>query len=351
MASGGGAPSRVERMSGPLPGFLIPVTWPLSLAYGLAVRAHAALSGPSWQAPRPVISVGNVSAGGTGKSPMVRWVCDQLRGAGRTPAVVMRGHRGGERSDEVLEHRACMPAVPVAVGADRRQAIQRLLAARPEVDALVLDDGFQHRRVARDLDLVLVDAARPAIDGAMLPLGWLREPARGLRRASAVVITRASRGTAGLDQAIVRLHGAPAIARADHAWSGFRILEAGADRAEAEDWLRGRAVSVWAGLGHPEAFLDQVAAAGARVVHAPRLRDHQAYGTARVARLLRDARAEGAQAVVCTGKDWAKLADGLPSDAPPVARPELRLAFTHGEDALRHALRTALDAGDARVRR
>ena len=338
-------------MSGPMPRGLLPVTWPLSLAYGLGVRVHAAWAGAPWSAPRPVISVGNISAGGTGKSPMVRWVCDTLVHAGRSPAIVMRGHGGGERSDEVLEHRASRPAVPVAVSADRRQAIERLLAERPQVDALVLDDGFQHRRVARDLNLVLVDAARPAIDGALLPAGWLREPAGGLRRADAVVVTRATRAAAGLEEQIRRLHGDPPMAWTDHVWAGLEIEAAGRDLREGLDWLRGRPVAVWAGIGHPEAFLDQLAGAGARVVHAPRLRDHQAYGGERVRRLLREARAEGAEAIVCTGKDWTKLVGTLPPDALPVARPELRLSFVRGEDALSQALRAALERGDARTRR
>jgi tetraacyldisaccharide-1-P 4'-kinase len=116
-------------------------------------------------------------------------------------------------------------------------------------------------------------------------------------------------------------------------------------------WLRDRAVSVWAGIGHPEALLDQVAGAGARVVHAPRLRDHQGYDAARIARLLAEARREGAQAIVCTGKDWAKLSGRLPPDAPAVARPELRLEFRSGEQALREAILAAIAAGDARLRR
>ena len=118
-------------MSGPMPPLLRPFAWIASRIYAQGLRRHAAAlqrSAP-WSAPVPVISVGNVSAGGTGKSPMVRWICDELRRMGMHPAVVLRGHRGGESSDEVLEHRACRPQVPVAVGADRRASIERLLAA------------------------------------------------------------------------------------------------------------------------------------------------------------------------------------------------------------------------------
>lgn len=339
-------------MSGPFPSFLTPLTWPASIAWSAVVRVHGARAAArAWQAPHPVISVGNISTGGTGKSPTVRWVCDALRHMGRRPAVVMRGHRGGEQADEVREHRACRPDVPVAVGADRRAAIEALLATRTEVDVLVLDDGFQHRRVARDFDLVLVDAARPAIDGRLLPLGWLREPAANLRRAQAVVVTRASRAAGDLSRSIARHHGRPPLAGADHVWSALRVHEGGADRAEPIAWLRGRRVAAWAGIGNPVPFLDQLVEAGALVVHAPRLRDHQAYGRRRVERLLDVARRESAEAVVCTGKDWVKVAEALPAGAPAVVRPELGLAFRWGESELREALRAAVEAGDARPRR
>lgn len=337
-------------MSGPLAPWLAPLAWPASIAYGLAVRVReSTLAGAvPWQAPRPVISVGNLAAGGTGKSPTVRWLCAHLRAIGRSPAVVMRGHRGGERSDEVLEHRMEMPGVPVAVGADRRGAIERLLSAEPGVDTLVLDDGFQHRRVARDLDLVLVDATRPAIDGALLPLGWLREPARALRRADAVVVTRASGVDASLADRIAHHHGRGPIAWSSHAWEGLCVRLGGVESRPGLAWLRGRRVAVWAGLGNPGAFVDQVRAAGAEVAHAPTLGDHATFTAARLVQLVASCRAGGADAVVCTAKDWVKLRElALPGDLA-FARPELRLEWIAGESALRSRVADALARGDAR---
>ncbi|NBO46751.1 MAG: tetraacyldisaccharide 4'-kinase, partial [Actinobacteria bacterium] len=327
-------------MSGPLPAWLAPVAWPASLAYGFGLRLReAALArGAAWQAPRAVISVGNVSAGGTGKSPMVRWLCAELRAMGRSPAVVMRGHRGGERSDEALEHRMEMPEVPVAVGADRRAAIDRLLANDPKVDALVLDDGFQHRRVARDLDLVLVDAMRPAIDGALLPLGWLREPASGLRRADAVVVTRAHGVDAALAARIERLHGRPPLAWSHHAWRGVRVRSGLHEARCGLEWFRGRRVAVWAGIGNRAAFVAQVREAGAQVVDEPHLADHEGYAPGTLSRLVERCRRLDASDVVCTGKDWAKL-EAL--DCPHGLRfawPELHLAIDAGEGALRTLL-------------
>jgi tetraacyldisaccharide 4'-kinase len=352
------AASRDDRglatMSGPLPGFLRPIAWVAARAYARGVRRHAASLErmPAWEAPCPVISVGNVSAGGTGKSPIVRWICAELRAAGRSPAVVMRGHRGGESSDEVLEHRAEMPETPIAVGADRRGAIERLRRVHGGVDALVLDDGFQHRQVARDLDLVLVDARRPAIDGDVLPLGWLREPAEALRRADAVIVTRADGVDRGLGASIERLHGRPPIAWTRHAWTSLRVTdEPATETTWTLDRLRGRSVSVWAGIGNPQAFVDQVIACGARVVDAPRLSDHQTFDRRQVERLVVRARGAGATEVVCTGKDWVKLRLLPRPPALAFVRPALDIEFVEGSERLRQSLAEALARGDGRAAR
>lgn len=302
-------------MNGPLPAVLAPLAWPASLVYGAAVRLRNArldrLGG--WRAPMPVVSVGNITAGGTGKSPMVRWVIETLRAMGRSPTIATRGHRGGLVSDEVLEHREAMPGLPIAVGADRVAAIKALLRDGQAIDAIVLDDGFQHRAMARDLDLVLVDATRPGLDGALLPAGWLREPASNLRRASAVVVTRATRVDEALARRIESLHGRAPIAWTSHAWTGVRVHSGGADRAEPVAWLHGGRLAVWAGVGNPQALHAQVLQSGAKVVHAPALRDHHAYDIEGVRALLEQASKAGADAVLCTPKDWVKVRGLLPA--------------------------------------
>ena len=340
-------------MSGPLPALLAPLAWPASLVYGAAIRLRNARfdRAVAWRAPMPVLSVGNITAGGTGKSPMVRWVVEALRGMGRSPAIAMRGHRGGMTSDEVLEHRDAMPGLPIAVGADRVAAIKALLQGGQAIDALVLDDGFQHRAMARDLDLVLVDATRPGLDGALLPAGWLREPASNLRRASAVVVTRATRVDETLARRIESLHGRAPIAWTSHAWTGVRVRSDGADRAEPVAWLHGRRLAVWAGIGNPRALHAQVRQSGAEVVHAPALRDHHAYDGTGMQWLLEQASKAGAEAVLCTPKDWVKVRDLLPAGHMAVVRPNLALTCLQGGEALRDALRGALDAGDSRLRR
>jgi tetraacyldisaccharide 4'-kinase len=250
---------------GPLPPALAPLAHAAALGYGLAVRAHVAW----WSGRRgadvgvPVVSVGNVSAGGTGKTPFVRWAVEALRDAGRSPMIAMRGYRAhAGRSDEAEEYRAMLPGVPCAVGADRVRAIASVRAAHPAIDCAVLDDGFQHRRVARSLDIVLVDATLPAIGGPLLPAGWLREPASALARADLVVVTRAAGIDPSLAELVRRFRGRDPDAWTRHAWDRIeRHGPAGAAAADAA--LRGRRAWVACAIGNPGAFVADVRAAGA----------------------------------------------------------------------------------------
>lgn len=143
---------------------------------------------------RPVISVGNLSAGGTGKTPMVMKLATALLEAGHHPCIAMRGYKAAAgRSDEAEEYRARLVNVPVVAQPDRISGLRALFATEVgrDVDVVLLDDGFQHRRLARDLDIVLVDATRSPFEDRLLPAGYLREPPASLERAQAVVITHA----------------------------------------------------------------------------------------------------------------------------------------------------------------
>lgn len=294
---------------GPLHPALAPFAHAAAFAYGLGVRANAAwwrLRRPA-DAGIPVISVGNVSAGGTGKSPFVRWTAEALAAAGHRPVIALRGYRASDGvSDEADEHREMLPGIPVAVGADRAAAIAAARATDPAIDCAVLDDGFQHRALARRLDVVLVDATRPAIDGALLPAGWLREPAAALRRADLVVVTRASRVDPALSALVERFHGRPPAAWTRHAW--LRIERSGAgDRDMPLGSLAGKDVVCVTALGNPGPFVDEAVARGARVRGDLRFRDHHPFTRADADRIAALARTKDA-AVLCSWKDWAKLA-------------------------------------------
>ncbi|MEZ6211709.1 MAG: tetraacyldisaccharide 4'-kinase [Phycisphaerales bacterium] len=143
--------------------------------------------------PIPVVSVGNISVGGTGKTPMVRWIVNTLRDLGANPGIAMRGYgrKHAGVSDEQQEHADRMPDTPIAANPDRVAAIHTLIEQH-RADCAVLDDGFQHRFAARDLDIVLIDATRSPFADRCLPAGWLREPVESLARAHAIVITRST---------------------------------------------------------------------------------------------------------------------------------------------------------------
>ena len=330
--------------SGPMPAWTRPVSWPASLAYGAASAAIG-----RWRASRaadvgvPVISVGNMTVGGTGKSPMVRWVCARLLEDGRVPVVALRGYRAVSGiSDEAEEHRAELPGVRVAVGADRAAAIAEARAMHPAIDVAVLDDGFQHRQVRRALDIVLVDAARPGIDGHCLPAGWLREPASALRRADLVIVTRSPAPDARVAELIRRVRGREPDAWTHHAWRS--VDSHGPDGAAVRDApvLRETVVAACA-LARPEAFFADVASHGGSLAASFAFPDHHAF---RVDDLIRIASTAAGTPVVVTGKDWVKIAPMLRSAPEAVRRTNWRVVrvgieFSSGSDAVAEAVRRA----------
>lgn len=328
---------------GPLPSWLAPVTVPASWAYGLGAWVHAALDArqPKVRTGIRTISVGNVSVGGTGKTPFVRWCAGELAAAGHRPSIALRGYasRGGA-SDEAEEYRDLMPGTPLAVGGDRAAAIAAMRVANPAVDCVVLDDGFQHRRLARDVDIVLVDAARPALGGRLLPAGWLREFPSVLRRADHVVVTRAREADEPALAALVEaMHGRPPMAWTRYDWTGLRVACEGSVRDEPVDWVRGRPVVAAAAIGNPGAFLAQCEASGARVRSSEIRPDHAAYDRAAVERLAARARELADPVVLLTGKDWVKVREHAAGVAGVRwAVPTMGLRFLSGEHALRAAV-------------
>lgn len=261
--------------------------------------------------------------------------------AGVHPLVAMRGYRARHgRSDEASEHMAILAGVPVVANPDRAPAIVHAIRKDPSVGVVVLDDGFQHRRVARDLDIVLVDATRPCLDDRLLPFGWQRERASALARADAVLVTHAGHIDPALSAQVQAHHGKPPAAWCDHAWSAIDLFRPGGTLAPAADrvdvpWLSGRRVAIWAGIARPELFRLQAESSGAAVVAMPTLRDHAHYSASGVRRLGVEARDAGAEAILMTGKDWVKV-EPLVGELPlPAAVVRLALQFCAGEDRLR----------------
>lgn len=300
-----------------------------SLPYAAAVRwrnrRYDVGALPCVRLEVPVLSVGNLTVGGTGKTPTVEWHARWFERRGRRVAIVSRGYRSGAQgcNDEALELEQRLPDVPHIQNPDRvagaREAIER-----HGCQVLILDDGFQHRRLARDLDLVLLDALEPFGYGHVLPRGLLREPPEGLRRAHGVLLTRRDLVSAEQREEIreqVRQLAPQALwLEAEHRpqrlLAAFGMDRDGLGRAGAAGaaylpenpvWLRGRAVAAFCGIGNPTAFRCTLERCGCHVVAWRAFPDHHAYTASDLAELARWADAAPAEAVLCTHKDLVKL--------------------------------------------
>ena len=313
---------------------------------GLAAPYAAAVSGrnkaydlgllPINSCNAPVICIGNLSLGGTGKTPLVAWATRHLVALGMRPAIVSRGYGAGrgQQSDEAAELGLLVPGVPHLADPDRVAAARRAVAAG--ADAVVLDDGFQHRRLARDLDIVAVDATDPFGCGFLFPRGLLREPLRGLARADAIVLTRctlveASR-RAEIRAALYRLAGTmpPVWAEATHRPIGLR--QAGGATLPLES-LRGRRIVACAGVGNPAAFRRSLEELGADLVAFRAFPDHHAYSPEDLDDLGSWAQREQATMLVTTLKDLVKInQDDLRT--MPVAAVEIAIEFAAGGDEM-----------------
>jgi tetraacyldisaccharide 4'-kinase len=325
---------------------------PLSALYTLGVSLrnlrYDRRPAASHRVELPVISIGNLTVGGTGKTPIVIETVRRLHALGRRPAILTRGYAAaaGALPDEVLEYAQALPDTPVVVNPDRVAGAQ---TARSEhaADSLVLDDGFQHRRLRRDLDVVVIDALDPWGGGWVLPAGRLREPLRSLHRAHLLVISRANQVAAPYVAEIERVLGE----RAPDAPRLHATLEPEAavfpdERVEPPGVLAYHSVLPVCGIGNPETFLTCVAQLAGRVCGKLIFSDHQRYAPRHVGSIADVAERRGADLVVTTRKDWVKLASlwsqHAAPGAPQLARLEVQLEVQDADgvfdDRLRHVL-------------
>ena len=263
---------------------------------------------PTRRAPIPVVSIGNLTLGGTGKTPAVEWVARWYRAQGRRVAILSRGYgQAGGMNDEgqVLEEN--LPDVPHLQDRDRA-ALAMIAAEELESELLVLDDGFQHRRLARDLDLVLLDALDPFGLGRIFPRGLLREPIRSLRRDDLVILSRADLVDPARRQSIrieAERHAGPLRwVEARHAPRD--LLQADGLSSPLEP-LQGQRVAAFCGIGNPEGFRRTLANLGLTVVGFRAFGDHHPYSATDVADLAAWARELGADLALTTQKDSVKL--------------------------------------------
>jgi tetraacyldisaccharide 4'-kinase len=287
--------------------------WPLSIIYSLVVRAKAWLYARgifhSRKLPGIVIGVGNLTVGGTGKTPMVLAIAERLAQEGKHAAILTRGYRGiadgraggVPQSDEVALLRERLAGkVQLGVGGNRYK--NGMVLARHGVDWFVLDDGFQHLKLSRDVDVVLVDATDPFGGGKVLPVGRLREPLSALRRADLVVITRSVEALSPALDSIVRRHTSCPIFHASMRLESVLRLPNLDIALPPGNWQEARFLA-FCGIGNPDAFFGDLRSWGFQVVQQRSFLDHHVYSAQEAARLEQAATSCGADALLCTEKD------------------------------------------------
>lgn len=282
---------------------------------------------PARRTALPAMSVGNLSVGGTGKTPFAAFVASELRNRGGKPAIVLRGYGG----DEPLVHATLNPGVPVVVSPDRVAGVAeaRVLGA----DVAVLDDAFQHRRAERWADVVLISADRWTDDRRLLPAGPWRESARALRRATMVVVTRKAVSLADADgvRATIR-EAVPMVPVAVALLSPSALRAATGTEEMPIEGLRGKRVHLIAAVGDPRALTLQVEATGATIATSSLFPDHYRYSHDDGVRLALST--AGADLALCTLKDAVKLSPHWPAEAPRLWYVSQRVTIERERDAL-----------------
>jgi len=336
---------------------------PLGLLYGAVMRVRNALYKrgvlASFDLGVPVISVGNITTGGTGKTPVVAWVAEALAREGLKVCILTRGYGRERQRERVLvsdgariladareggdEPRLLaemLRGVGVAVLSDRdRVAAARWAREHLASEAFVLDDGFQHLRVRRALDIVTLDATNPWGGGRLLPQGRLREPLSNVRRADLIIITRSEQvaGIGDLKREVERLSGRRNVLISHTRTRAVRPIDNQAHRAlSAPSAYR---VAAFCALGNPEAFFNHLSRSGFDLRHTRAFADHHVYTQRDIEGLVRESKEHGAEALLTTAKDAVKL-PSLRIDLPCFA---VEIEFTfENEAALRDSLRKAV---------
>ena len=310
--------------------------------------------------PVPVVSIGNLSVGGTGKTPMAQFLCRRLQISGKRVAILSRGHGGESQAVRVVSDGGdallsadqsgdephllarTLPGVPVLVGKDRRRSGREALR-RFGLDALILDDGFQFWQLGRDLDIVLLDARRPFGNGFPLPRGLLREPKRHLRRAGIVVATRAGGLMPAEREALTAQVSALApdapFFFADHCAAGLVPAADLLAPIQPLAGLRGRRVYAASAIAQPQSFVETLTReVGAEVVGHQEWADHHKISMADARAVLAAAARAGAEALVMTEKDAVKWPHTGGAGEMPVYALRVEMAVEDGAGFMEQVL-------------
>jgi tetraacyldisaccharide 4'-kinase len=301
---------------------------PFGALYSAAIKARSA----GYQArflkthkvSVPVVSVGNITVGGTGKTPLVQWLAQHLADQGRRVCILTRGYQRENAKQQIAISDGKQILSDVSQSGDEAMMLAQSLVGKAAVvcdadrvsaaewaienlqsDVLLLDDGFQHRRLARDLDIVTIDATNPFGNRRLLPAGILREPIKNLDRADCIVLTRTSvEGPSELCERIRQVTNAPILHSRTHIANIRRLDSADGGREIA---ALNQPLVAFCGLGNPSAFFNQLRAAHLDIRNENIFRDHYKYSQADIDRLTQQAKDKGAQALITTAKDSVKL--------------------------------------------
>ena len=289
------------------------VLWILSLIYGLAVRSI--LIGYAWglfkkqRLSKPVISIGNITLGGTGKTPLVELIAQYLRIENIKPVILTRGWmpESGHESDEARQLTESLKGIPVVVGADRFRSGIKALEQYP-VDVFFLDEGFQHWRLERDMDIVTIDASRPFGNGHFLPRGILREPLSSLRRASLFVLTKTDLGQKNIEMIRARLSEINPTAPIIETIHGpLDFVDLRTEQVRTLSYVQRKLICSFCGIADPVSFEQYLKNLGVNFRNNFVFMDHHIYKRRDIQAMVKFCRANNIYTLVTTQKDSVKI--------------------------------------------
>ena len=324
--------------------------WPVSFGYLIIVQLRNLLYSKGWlkvhHAKATIISVGNITTGGTGKTPLVIWLCKQL--SDYQCAILTRGYKTRKHEPEYLTDEPAIfaescPEIPVIVNPDRVGGAEEA-AIKFGTKVLIMDDGFQHRRLARDLDIVTIDATLPFGYGKILPAGLLREPVSSLKRAGAAVITRsdqiAENELKKIEEKLRLFNPDMIIAKSIHAPAYVKSMD---NREIGLEQLKGKKIYAFCGIGNPSSFLRTVKATGAEVVGSKIFNDHYHYTETCITDICKEAEILKTDLILTTQKDKNKINQQISSKIEiPLVYIAIEIKFLSGEDKLRDLIEKTL---------
>jgi tetraacyldisaccharide 4'-kinase len=318
--------------------------------YSLVVRLHNFLYSKRWleihTADVPVISIGNITAGGTGKTPLVIWICRFLQNKNVPCAILTRGYKThtkkrATRDEPAILTESC-PQAKVIVNPNRAEAAAEAVD-KFGAKVLIMDDGFQHRRLHRDLDIVTIDGTCPFGYGKLLPAGLLREPVASLKRTGAAVLTRCDQISESelsrIEKKLQLINPDMVIAKSIHNPICAKSL---AGEKITIEQLRDKKVFAFCGIGNPDAFLNTIRSTGANLVGSKIYNDHYHYTNSDIDDIHSQANHLGADLILTTQKDWTRTT--LPASVKkdiPFAYLAVEIKFTSGEDKLKQLIEDA----------